>query len=118
MKKSRNENGGLDDAGRHDKNSRNFGKSDNGSSNKNCKLQVMFSNADVLTKDKMLELQIKVMEKVPDIIMIQEVKPKNSNRNLSPVEYQIDGYELLHVNIESDKGRGLCTFIKCGIEYV
>ena len=57
----------------------------------------MCTNADVLTKDKLLKLKELIASPKPDIISITEVKSKNINRTITNLEYQLPGY-----NLESD----------------
>ena len=49
--------------------------------------------------------------------MISEVKPKNFSRTLQEVEYKLKGYEFISKNMDSGTGRGLCIYIRNGIEY-
>ena len=77
----------------------------------------MYSNVDTLNKDKLIELGSRLGQEKPDIIMLQEVKPKYYKRKLQAIEYHIQGYEMIQKNVESDTGRGLCTYIKSGFEY-
>ena len=48
------------------------------------KLYLMMTNADVLTRDKIVELENRIQEDNPHVIMISEVKPKNFKRTLTP----------------------------------
>ena len=50
------------------------------------------TNADVSTKDKIVELENRIQDENPYVIMISEVKPKN----------------LTHNNNEETRGRGMC----------
>ena len=78
----------------------------------------MSTNADVLTADKILELKTRVQDKNPNIMMIQEAKPKNFNRILTKAEHEIPNYDIEWLNMtEKDPGRGLITYIKQGIKY-
>ena len=82
------------------------------------KLTFLTTNADVYTPDKKLELKARINEEIPDIIMIQEVKPKNYTRILTKVEYELEQYDLEWENMnEKDVGRGLITYIRKGINY-
>ena len=47
---------------------------------------------------------------------MSEVKPKYFKRSLTEIEYAIDGYYLEATNLTKDIGRGLCTYIKNGLE--
>ena len=77
----------------------------------------MFTNSDVFTSDKITELKSRLQSRDPHLMMIAEVKPKNSKRTLSETEYEIDGYQLECVNLDKNIGRGLCTYFKEGVEY-
>ena len=81
------------------------------------KLYLMMTNADVLTRDKIVELENRIQEDNPHVIMISEVKPKNFKRTLTPIEYKIEGYEMVHKNIEENRGRGMCTYVNSKLEY-
>ena len=81
------------------------------------KLYLMMTNADVLTKDKIVELENRIQDENRHVIMISEVKPKNFKRTLSPIEYKVEGYELMHNNIEESRGRGMCTYVNNKLDY-
>ena len=78
----------------------------------------MFTNADVLTKDKLLELKELIASQKPDVISITEVKPKNISRTITNLEYQLPGY-----NLESDgligknASRGTIVYIHQSLQY-
>ena len=72
-------------------------------------INAWFTNADVLTKDKLSELKCKIDQATgkPDIIAISEVKPTNYRRTLSIEGYHIDCFAIEYLNIiDSNKGRG------------
>lgn len=86
------------------------------------KLKILFSNVDIFSFDKICELKnkIKVMEKYPHIIALQEVKPQNIIYERDLAEYNIEGYELLEKNLKmkkDDEGRGIIIYIRKGIQY-
>ena len=64
----------------------------NNSSGSKQQLKVWYSNADVLTTDKLNELKGQIDCDYSNIVCIAEVKPKNFIRTLSLVEYYINGY--------------------------
>ena len=66
---------------------------------------------------KIVELENRIQEDNPHVIMISEVKPKNFKRTLTPIEYNIEGYEMVHKNIEENRGRGMCTYVNSKLEY-
>ena len=79
----------------------------------------MYSNADVLTADKFIELKEIVIEKKPWVIIVVEVKPKNFKKIFEKSEFNIPGY-----NIEStdnlkpeDRGRGIFMYLHESLVY-
>lgn len=74
----------------------------------------MFSNVDTFSVDKQLELseRLKIMERTPQIIALQEVKPKNSRYAKSAEEYKLDGYNIMEYNIDANEGRGLLLYVR------
>ena len=79
----------------------------------------MFSNVDVLSRDKVLELsaRLKTMDVSPSIIALQEVKPKRYRFERISEEYKLDEYESVECNISNEEGRGMLMYIKKGISY-
>ena len=67
----------------------------------------MYTNADVLD-NKLDELKERIIEQKPDIILINEVKPKKkTTRTIADYNMQVsDAYEPLHSNIENSLGKG------------
>ena len=54
----------------------------------------------------------------PDIIAVYEVKPKQFTRHIQVSEFNIEGYEIIAMNISNDsEGRGMLCYIKNGIRY-
>ena len=51
-------------------------------------IRIWFTNADVLTQDKLLELKSMIRNSAPEIIAVTEVKPKNFHRSRTDLEYQ------------------------------
>ena len=49
--------------------------------------------------------------------MISEVKPKIHKRTLKPIEYKIEGYDMVMKNLEESTGRGLCIYVNKDREY-
>ena len=80
-------------------------------------LKVGYSNAHVLTTDKLNELKGQTDCDYPDIVCTAEVKSKNFIKTLSLVEYYINGYNLEAINILHDEGRGMLLYIKKSIQY-
>ncbi|KAG7161598.1 putative Endonuclease-reverse transcriptase-containing protein 12 [Homarus americanus] len=72
------------------------------------KFLIMFSNVDVLSPDKLIELnaQLKEMEKTPQVIALQEVKPKHYRYERITTEYNLEGYDIIEQNLLNKEGRG------------
>ena len=80
-------------------------------------LTLWYTNADTLTKDKLRELKQEIASGTPpDIIAITELKPKNYRRELTKIEYKIEGYRFEPKNLE-DRGttRGIALYIRDSI---
>ena len=72
----------------------------------------MHINADTLT-NKMAEFQFIVKTQQPDIIGVNEVLPKNFNRQIYKEEFQLENYEMVaHSNIDENKGRGSLLYLE------
>ena len=71
------------------------------------------TKADVLTKDKLIELnhRIKMAKHKPNIITISEVKRKNFKREFNVAEYMLDGYSIEPLDIGEHKGRGMIMYV-------
>ena len=76
----------------------------------NGKLRLWYANLDNSILSKIGEIKIKVTEENPDIMMFNEIKPKNGKiydiRTL-----QIDGYDLYINDIDNVSTRGVCIYI-------
>ena len=87
---------------------------------KEMNLNIMFTNADTLTKDKMLELLQTIYNRstLPHVFAISEAKPKNSKTDFHPVTVQIPSYNMEPLNMElTDKGRGMLLFLRDDLDY-
>ena len=78
-------------------------------------MKVMFTNADQLTTSKMTELRKKIEREKPVIIAVCEVKPKNSKERTA-TDYQIPGYSLHPMNLDSGIGRGIAVYSHLSID--
>lgn len=69
---------------------------------------------DTFSFDKQLELseRLKITENTPQVIALQEVKPKNNRYVKSAEEYKLDGYSIIEYNIKENEGRGLLLYVK------
>ena len=82
------------------------------------KFRFLSTNSDVLTPDKLRELKIRINSDEPDLMMIQETKPKNFSRTLTKAEFKVPNYDLEWKNmVEEETGRGLITYVRDGINY-
>ena len=82
-------------------------------------LHIWFTNADTLTKEKVLELIEEVKGGAPpDIIAVSELKPKNYTRQLCGLDYKIDGYnfEQEHM-VARDSTRGMALYLNKSLRY-
>ena len=96
-------------------------KSAGGSSAADCKVvkgfKVCYTNADVLSnKVDLLIARISVYD--PDIICINEVKPKYCRYEAFVAEYNLSelGYEMFDNNMENKQERGQVLYVKCNIK--
>ena len=81
-------------------------------------INALFTNADVLTKDKLSELKSKIDQATDEleIIAISELTPKNYSRTLSIED--IDCYTIDHLNsIDSNEGRGMGLYLRDTLRY-
>ena len=67
----------------------------------------MSTNADSLG-NKLKELEVLCCEARPDIIVVTEVKPKNSTHRTTEAQLQLDGYDL-YTNL-AQGSRGICIY--------
>ena len=57
-------------------------------------IKIIFSNCDTLT-NKMAEFQATIDLYDPDIIGLNEVKPKHCKREITIAEFKITGYDII-----------------------
>ncbi|KAG7162776.1 hypothetical protein Hamer_G018302, partial [Homarus americanus] len=69
----------------------------------------MLINVDVLSPDKLIELnaQLKEMENTRQVIALQEVKPKHYRYEQITAEYNLEGYDIIEQNLLNKEGRDL-----------
>lgn len=79
----------------------------------------MFSNVDVYSVDKIMELNAKLqsIDNQPQIIALQEVKPKYYRYERCIAEYNLQGYEIVNHNLCDTSGRGMIIYVKTGVKY-
>lgn len=87
-------------------------------SEKDGKLFIIFSNVDIFSIDKILELstKLKEMEYTPHITALQEVKPKHYRYEWTLLEYKLKAY-MLEQNLYNGEGRGLLIYTKEGTKF-
>ena len=78
-------------------------------------INIMYTNADQFTTMKMWVLLEFVERQKPHIIAIREVKPKIP-REKTELDYVIPGFSLNSVNLDSNIGRGITTYIHFSID--
>ena len=74
------------------------------------KLIVIYTNADTLT-NKQEELILISEEHKADILIITEVKPKNSKIEYTTQHFKLPGYTT-YSNVETQAGRGVIIYVK------
>ena len=72
-------------------------------------VKVLFTNADQFTHAKKDELQQRIITEKPLLIAVSEVKLKNG-REMSEIDYSIDGYTINPVNLDKVSGRGIIVY--------
>lgn len=75
-------------------------------------VKAMYTNADVLT-NKIDLLKTRCQAELPQIVAINEVKPKNQRYKVLPAEFNMDelGYDMFPNNILEDHGRGQLLYV-------
>ena len=79
-------------------------------------VNVMFTNANQLTPLKLTELKTRIQKDKPLIIAVYEIKPKNSEKLRSLLDYKIPGYTIHPVNLVSKIGRRMAIYTHYSIE--
>ena len=78
-------------------------------------INIMYTNADQFTTKKVWGLLEFVERQKPHIIAIREVKPKILSEK-TELDYVIPGFSLNSVNLDSNIGRGITTYIHFSID--
>ena len=74
-------------------------------------IKILFANADQLTTPKKDELLARIQRYKPMIVAITEAKPKNSTKDRSIMDYELENYSLHPINLQSDdSGRGIAVY--------
>ena len=74
-------------------------------------LQVAFTNADVLTNDKLRELKFRLESWDADIIAVSEIKPKNGAPRLKE-DYAIEGFTPHMCDLSQSTTRGIIVYTR------
>ncbi len=76
-------------------------------------LKCMYTNADSL-KNKLNEFTTRILDYDPDIICVNEVKPKHMKDQLTEPEFSLKdrGYNMFPLNIDNNIGRGMLVYTK------
>ena len=78
---------------------------------KDCSnIKVVYTNADVLTKVKLLELNDIAVKEGPHVIAITEAYPKNKTNEIISDSYNIAEYDMFFT--EDTTGRGIIIYVK------
>ena len=75
------------------------------------KLKLCYTNTDNSLLSKINELKVRIREKDYDIILLNEIKPKNGEMPDSKV-LSIDGYTMHMNETDSPETRGVCIYVK------
>ncbi len=80
-------------------------------------LKCIYTNADSL-KNKMNEFITRISDCDPDIICVNEVKPKHMKDNLTESEFSLkdEGYNMFPLNIDNNTGRGMLLYTKSSVK--
>ena len=75
-------------------------------------IKVMYTNADVLT-NKLDLLKARCQIESPQIVGVNEVKPKNQRYKVLPAEFNMKelGFDMFENNIIEDRGRGQVLYV-------
>ena len=77
----------------------------------------MLLNADALT-NKIPEFQLLVRHHKPQIICVNEVLPKNFNRQIYLEEFALDGFDIIsHSYVANNIGRGTILYVIKSLVY-
>ena len=80
-------------------------------------IKIMLANADQLTTTKKDELLALIQQEQPMIVAITEAKPKNSTKERSTIDYEIENYSLHPINlVNTDPGRGVAVYTHKSLE--
>ena len=80
-------------------------------------IKIMFANVDQLTTAKKNEFLARIQQEQPMIVAVTEVKLKNSTKERSNIDYEMENYSLHPINLlNTDPGRGIAVYTHKSIE--
>ena len=74
-------------------------------------IKCFYTNADQL-RNKQNESELRIIDLKRNIIVINEVKPKNTKCLVTTPEFSLEGYKIFSQNIENHEGRGIIIYIE------
>ena len=78
-------------------------------------IKILYTNANQFTHAKKDELQQRIITEKPMLVALNEVKPKNG-REMSEIDYNIDGYTINPINLDDSFGRGIIIYTHNSLE--
>ena len=78
-------------------------------------INVLFTNADQMTSSKFTELKSRINRHKPLLLAVSEVKTKNP-KDRTTLDYNIPGYSLHPVNLETRTGRGMIVYTHTSLD--
>ena len=78
-------------------------------------LTVLYTNADVLTREKRSELEMKVIELKPHFVLVNEVLPKSYTEPRGIMDFTLPGFTP-HPTTFDDSHRGLITHVHSSLD--
>ena len=79
-------------------------------------LRIMYTNADQLTREKLSQLISRVSDQKPHIVLVNEIKPKNTTKQWNALDFGLPNFTPHPVNIDSKNGRGLITYVNSALD--
>lgn len=84
-------------------------------------LRILFSNVNILNKERLDELKCRIKEMKQDvchIIALQEVNPNHRRYEWMLEEYDTEGYEMIGKNSPCQNDRGLIVYLMVRLDFV
>ena len=77
-------------------------------------VKILFTNADQFTATKKSELENRIRNEKPVLVAVSEAKTKRGFRQVN--EFEIDGFQLFHSNLDTTSGRGIAVYAHASIQ--